>query len=403
MNIGIVTTWFERGAAIVSKAYLKAFEFENNKVFIFARGGEKYAIGDDEWDKPNVTWGKRLVDSNIDEIQFFNWIDTNKLDVVLFNEQRNFKIVAKTKKKYQDLKIGAYVDYYTEKTIRWFNIYDFLICNTKRHMEAMDKHPQSYYLKWGTDTELYRPSVKNDGFNNITFFHSVGMSQRKGTDVLVNAFIDGKLYKTSKLIIHTQIPINMVTNYRKEDLDKFNIQVIEKTVTAPGLYYMGDIYVYPTRLDGLGLTMYEALASGLPVITTNYPPMNEIIDDRVGKMVEIERNYCRYDGYYWPMAVCSKKDLIKKMRFYIDNPDELAKQKINARRKAEDEYNWMSRAKELTKIINEAKIRKIDMNLYNDIISYYKHKKGDWIRDLVFENWFLYFVLRKVKKIKERV
>ena len=42
MNIGIVTTWFDRGAAQVSKQYMDVLQ-ENNDVFIYARGGEKYA------------------------------------------------------------------------------------------------------------------------------------------------------------------------------------------------------------------------------------------------------------------------------------------------------------------------------------------------------------------------
>ncbi len=35
MNIGIVTTWFERGAAYVSRQYLEAFRSDsNNSVYI---------------------------------------------------------------------------------------------------------------------------------------------------------------------------------------------------------------------------------------------------------------------------------------------------------------------------------------------------------------------------------
>ena len=58
MNIGIITTWFERGAAYVSKQFEDIFSLNHN-VFIYARGGEKYAKGDPKWNRPNVTWGKR--------------------------------------------------------------------------------------------------------------------------------------------------------------------------------------------------------------------------------------------------------------------------------------------------------------------------------------------------------
>ena len=69
MKIGIVTTWFERGAAYVSKQYLNLLE-ENHEVFIYARGGEGYAKGDPNWDSPNVTWGKKpLLQTNLTPIR----------------------------------------------------------------------------------------------------------------------------------------------------------------------------------------------------------------------------------------------------------------------------------------------------------------------------------------------
>jgi len=60
MNIGIVTTWFERGAAQVSHQY-KEILGQDNEVFIYARGGEKYARNNPKWDTPDVTWGKKTV------------------------------------------------------------------------------------------------------------------------------------------------------------------------------------------------------------------------------------------------------------------------------------------------------------------------------------------------------
>ena len=58
MNIGIVTTWFERGAAYVSRQFKDALSAQNN-VFIYARGGESYAKGDPDWDDANVFWSKK--------------------------------------------------------------------------------------------------------------------------------------------------------------------------------------------------------------------------------------------------------------------------------------------------------------------------------------------------------
>lgn len=42
MNIGIVRTWFERGAAYVSRQYMEVLA-ERHNIFIYARGGESFA------------------------------------------------------------------------------------------------------------------------------------------------------------------------------------------------------------------------------------------------------------------------------------------------------------------------------------------------------------------------
>ena len=296
MNIGFVSTWFERGAAYVTKAYIELLKDENN-IYIYARAGEKYGKGDPNWDWENVTWGLQLEGTRINFNHFKKWIKKNNIEVIFFNEQKDVEILIEIKKKLPTIKIGAYIDYYKEDTIKEFWLYDFLICNTKRHYSVFKIHPQCYYVPWGTNIELFKPKIMEN--KRITFFHSMGMSLRKGTDILIKAFIEGDLYKESDLIIHTQLNLLKSLGYNKNELAKYNIKIIEKTVTAPGLYHLGDVYVYPTTLDGLGLTIYEALSVGLPVITTNNGPMNEIIEDRKnGYLVEVEKYCSRSDGYY---------------------------------------------------------------------------------------------------------
>jgi hypothetical protein len=43
------------------------------------------------------------------------------------------------------------------------------------------------------------------------------------------------------------------------------------------LYLTGDICIQPSKMEGIGFMVLEPACAGLPVITTNYPPMNEYI------------------------------------------------------------------------------------------------------------------------------
>lgn len=353
MNIGFITTWFERGAAYVSKQYIDLLEKCDHHIFVYARG-EKYAKGNPDWDKPNVTWGRKLYDTTIDVRSLTKWIEYNSIECLFFNEQREMQSILKVKIHFPNLKIGTYIDYYTQSSVKDFEYYDFLICNTKRHYSVFSEHPQCYYIPWGTDISKFNYSCRES--TQLTFFHSAGLSNRKGTDVLIDAFIEGKLYTQSKLIIHTQMPIEKLTNRSKESFDDFNITIIEKTVPAPGLYHLGDVYVYPTTLDGLGLTMYEALACGLPVIATDCPPMNEVVNNQNGRLVAIKDYKCRWDAYYWPLAFVDKDSLIAAMYYYIENIEKINLYRTEARKCAVENWNWDDRIEEVNNAFVESKI-----------------------------------------------
>ncbi len=75
---------------------------------------------------------------------------------------------------------------------------------------------------------------------------------------------------------------------------------------------MGDVYVYPTRLEGIGLTIAEAMAAGLPVIIPDEQPMNEFVYDDYPLLVGIESEGTRDDGYFWPEIEVSTTSLAKK-------------------------------------------------------------------------------------------
>lgn len=360
MNIGFVSTWFERGAAYVTKQYQQSLS-SVHKTFVYARGGEIYAKNDPKYDKKNVTWGLRLLETKIHWPHFKKWLKRNRIDVVFFNEQHDLVPVLLLKKEFPSIKIGSYIDYYKKNTVSDFNFYDFLVCNTKRHYSVFKDHPQCYYIPWGTNTDLFMPQKRNQN-SQITFFHSVGMSNRKGTDLLIEAFIKGKLFKESKLVIHTQVDIRKTLGISIDNFQKYNIELIHKTVPAPGLYHKGDVYVYPTYLEGLGLTIYEALSCGLPVITTNNPPMNEIINDEVGKLVDVEKFVSRSDGYYWPLSYCSKDSLIKSMEFFINNKNRMKEFQQKARNYTLKELEWRDRKEQVINAFENSKILNYSKN-----------------------------------------
>ncbi|TCO07889.1 glycosyltransferase family 4 protein [Natronoflexus pectinivorans] len=345
-NIGIVTTWFERGAAYVSRQFMEVLEKEHN-VFIYARGGEAYAKNDPKWNHENVYWGKRnpmLVSSKINKNDFLRWIKENRIDCLLFNEQQIWTPLLWC----HEMKIpaGAYIDYYTKETAEFFSAYDFLICNTQKHFSVFKNHSQSYFVPWGTDVELYKPLKKRvEDSEKMIFFHSAGMNPlRKGTDLFIKA-MDLVKNEYVKAVVHTQVDLSeffpKLTPVIKKIVDNGKLEIIQKTVSAPGLYHMGDVYVYPTRLEGIGLTIAEALSCGLPVITTNERPMSEFVkSNETGSLVRVKEEKYRGDGYYWPQSICDENHLAEIISEFAENPEHVKQMGNNARNRAVEELDW---------------------------------------------------------------
>jgi 1,2-diacylglycerol 3-alpha-glucosyltransferase len=341
MNIGIVTTWFPSGAGMVSKAYEMTFS-KAHKVFIFARGNE-----DKEWNNTNVTWAKEHpCSTGIWKKDFVNWVRTNKIDIVLFNEQRYWKTVLLAKK--MGIMIGAYIDYYTADTVSFFNLYDFLICNTKRHYHVFNKHPQSCYCPWGTQEDLFQPNELRIN-NPLTFLISSGWDgkyakvtpwlDRRGTGQTLRAF--SRLKGDCRLIILSQVPLTDCPQEWAHTVDNDSRIEFRVGTFDPVPYHEGDIYVYPSRLDGIGLTLPEALSSGLAGITTNSPPMNEFVKNGInGTLIDVNEYRGRPDGYYWAESICDDNSLLNIMQTYVSQPELALLHKKNAVSLAQKELSW---------------------------------------------------------------
>ena len=402
-NIGIVTTWFERGAGYVSRQYYQLLKNHFN-VFIYARGGEEYAEERSEWNVANLTWAKRTpieVPTYVRLKQFKKWISANNLDVVFFNEQHWWPAVLAANECCAIT--GCYVDYYTEETVPFFENYDFLACNTKRHMSAFEWHPGARYIPWGTDIDLFKPGGSESG-KELVFFHSAGMNPaRKGTDILIRAF--SRLERGAKLIVHSQIDLQKAMPKLRELCAKLmaegRMRIEAKTVEAPGLYHLGDVYVYPARLDGIGLTVAEAQACGLPAIVTDSPPMNEFIEENKRSLcaVEVERLFSRADGYYWPQSLASEDDLYRKMAYMVENKERLAGLKADARAFAERNLNWKKNEQEVVELFRSAG----KANVYNPQLRAQTLYFGDKKYPLLTKFGLAYSAFFVLKKIARKI
>jgi glycosyltransferase involved in cell wall biosynthesis len=113
------------------------------------------------------------------------------------------------------------------------------------------------------------------------------LSPRKGYDLLLRAM-------PTVLEQHPTATVLLVSGLNQEDratLDQMardlgiaeRVQVLGRVEDAElvNLYRAADLYVTPTRYEGFGLTLLEAMTAGCPLISTDIPVVNETVQHGV--------------------------------------------------------------------------------------------------------------------------
>jgi glycosyltransferase involved in cell wall biosynthesis len=405
LRIGIVTSWFERGAAYVSRQYVDQLR-SSHDVFIYSRGGEREARGNPEWDQPFVTWGRTpIVDdpSAVDLKDFTRWVERNRIDCVFFNEQRSWPAVTWCAR--NGILNGAYVVHYREDTIPFFDCHDFLICNARHHYDVFRSHEQAVFIPWGTDLRRFRPREAGPAHpGRLTFFHSAGMNPyRKGTDLVLEAFANLPPSSVpAHLVLHSQVNLDkdlpqssaILRNLEARGL----VTLIDRNVPCLAeLYRMGDVCVYPTRHEGLGLTIAESLASGLPILVTDQEPVSEHVDGQVVRTIAVRRRVSREDGDYWPRAEVNVAALTEEMRSMLHEYRELPDLQRKARQKAEEVTDWSKNSQSLGEQF--ANFRRIDSERKRKaVVAAEQYDRRKWVHGL--RNWVGYQFPEAVRAVR---
>ena len=336
--VGFVSIWFERGQAYVTKALRDAIDgpYETH---ILARLGGVYGVPKmnvwGNWRVPNLSvWQKSY---QIPHEVLLKWATDKHIDVVVFNEEYDWGLVAAAKK--AGLKTVGYIDWYGDSWQPHMGLYDMVLCSTHRTHDLVKDVSNAKYIGWGIDTELFKRRREA----THTFFHNagwLGLNHRKNTPGVIEAF--HSLKNDWTLLVHAQASLGKLppqTRAILEEDERISYRIA--TVPAPGIYDMGRILLFPTKLEGLGLPLLEGLSMGLPAIATDAAPMNEFIEDNYnGLLVRVAHTQQRppdHTGHLisFPENIVNPGHLVERMRWLASRPETIDRMALSARSYAE--------------------------------------------------------------------
>ncbi|QAY66765.1 glycosyltransferase family 4 protein [Paenibacillus protaetiae] len=161
-------------------------------------------------------------------------------------------------------------------------------CSEKIYVYPFTSIKESNVLKKPVSIEEKTEIRKKLGIKEEKMVLSVGQFiYRKGYDVLLNASKDFE--KNVGVYIVGGKPTSEYIQMRT-DMKLTNVYFIDflNKLELSDYYKAADVFVLPTREDIWGLVVNEALAYGLPVITTNRCVAGtELIKELVGEIIEV--------------------------------------------------------------------------------------------------------------------
>ena len=162
-----------------------------------------------------------------------------------------------------------------------------------------DAAEKTVFMRNGYDPEVFYPcdvtkaeALAPFGFEppeHLVFFAGK-LTYFKGVDVLINA---ARLYEDNQKIMTIIAGEGELAEQLKKqaaDLKLKNLKFLNflDVVQLRSLYCAADVSVMPSRREPFGLVAIEALACGSPVIATNQGGLPDIINDKVGALVDVD-------------------------------------------------------------------------------------------------------------------
>lgn len=287
MNVGIVSKWFNRGQPVVGRQLRSAVDSLGHTSYVLAkprrekgpRPGALELSG--VWDQPGVTPASSF-ETPLEE--YVGWVEANSIEVVLCDQNYQFDELAKLRRSGVRV-IGRFVwEHFTRDHLAGArDAYDVIYSVTRIE--------QQRYRGWGLDTprvpwgihpELLAvtPERADDGLVRFVFPGGF-LGHRKPAEPVVEAFARAR-GEHLRLTVRAQVERSRLE--RLLPMIEADPRIDLHLADEPWEQHLAgvaanDVSISPSRWEGLGLPLYEAIAFGMPTICNDDPPMNEVIAD----------------------------------------------------------------------------------------------------------------------------
>lgn len=227
--------------------------------------------------------------------------------------------------KFKGKKIGYPIFEWTNTTDieKVFENHDQIWVATHWHKSNFTDQTKVKIIPEGVNPVLFNPKIKPNSLIKFKFLCVARPDIRKNVQLVIEAFLE-EFANDNDVLLFLE---NLFPDYRMTSHPKVIQLNSFLDHSLLGQFYTAcDAFVLPSKVEGWGLPITEAMACGLPTITTNYSGMTEYCNENNTYFVnhtleDIDTNYINVESAgKW--ASVDKEHLKYLMRYIYSHRDE---------------------------------------------------------------------------------
>jgi len=175
---------------------------------------------------------------------------------------------------------------------------------------------------------------------------------RKGWEEILTGWWGAKLANKPEIELYLKTTLGGVKESKANVIyDSRNLSLKELVK----LYHDAHCFILPTRGEGWGLTLTEAMATGLPCIATKYTGTADFFDSYVGYPIRYKMKQFNHQHYKLQtfQAVPDVEDMVLLMNHVYHNYKEALRKGRKAADRIRHKFTWPKAAERLVEIVRE--------------------------------------------------